>query len=146
MTVPAKRPLFRQEVVDFQQFDRQWGRVVPMQPARVRLTVWFIIGAAAAVIAFLFIAQYARKETVAGYLMPVGGTARVFPNQSGTVSALYVQQGQAVEEGQPLLAVTTAQIAANGEDVNAAILATLAQQKGSLTRHRQRGAPHRLRA
>jgi membrane fusion protein len=134
MTVPAKRPLFRQEVVDFQQFDRQWGRVVPMQPARVRLTVWFIIGAAAAVIAFLFIAQYARKETVAGYLMPVGGTARVFPNQSGTVSALYVQQGQAVEEGQPLLAVTTAQIAANGEDVNAAILATLAQQKGSLTR------------
>jgi len=134
MTVPASRPLFRQEVVEFQQHDRQWGRVVPMQPVRVRLTVWFIIGAAAAVIAFLFVAQYARKETVAGYLMPTGGTARIFPTQSGTVSALYVQQGQSVEEGQPLLAVTTAQIAANGEDVNAAILASLSQQKESLTR------------
>jgi membrane fusion protein len=130
----SKRPLFRQEVLDFQQHNRQWGRVVPMQSLQVRLTVWFIIGAVAAVIAFLFLAQYARKETVAGYLMPAAGTARVFPPQSGTVSAIQVSQGQMVEAGQPMLEVTTAQIAANGEDVNAAILTTLTQQKESLIR------------
>ncbi|MCB4822964.1 HlyD family efflux transporter periplasmic adaptor subunit [Roseicella aerolata] len=134
MTVPSQRPLFRQEVLAFQQQERQWGRVVPMQPLRIRLTVWFIIGAAAAIIAFLFFAQYARKETVAGYLMPAAGTARVFPHQPGTVSAIHVAQGQAVEEGQPLLEVTTTQIALNGEDVNAAILASLAQQRDSLLR------------
>jgi membrane fusion protein len=105
-----------------------------MQPLRVRLTVWFIIGSAAAVIAFLFLAHYARKETVVGYLMPAAGTARVFPPQQGTISAIYIEQGQTVEEGQPLLAVTTAQIATNGEDVNAAVLASLAQQKDALTR------------
>ena len=32
--LPARRPLFRQEVIAFQQQDRQWGRVVPMQPMR----------------------------------------------------------------------------------------------------------------
>ncbi|MDO9709263.1 HlyD family efflux transporter periplasmic adaptor subunit [Paracraurococcus lichenis] len=134
MTVPATRPLFRQEVLEFQQLDRQWGRAVPMQPVRIRLTVWFIISAAAAIVAFLFLAQYARKETVAGYLMPAAGTARVFPTQSGIVSTLLVEQGQAVEEGQPLLSITTTQIAVTGEDVNATILASLAQQKESLNR------------
>jgi membrane fusion protein len=132
--VSALRPLFRQEVIAFQQHDRQWGRVVPMQPMRIRLTVWFIIAAVAAVIAFLFMAQYARKETVSGYLMPTAGTARVFPTQAGTINALYVQQGQKVGEGQPLLAITTTQIAASGEDVNNAILASLAQQTDSLLR------------
>src|SRR4051794_24805151 len=129
-----RRPLFRQEVIAFQQQDRQWGRVVPLQPLRVRLTAWFIIGAAAAVIAFLFVGHYARKETVTGYLMPAAGTARIFPPQPGTISAIFVEQGQVVEQGQPLVAITTTQIATNGEDVNAAILATLTQQKDSLTR------------
>jgi membrane fusion protein len=129
VTVRPERPLFRQQVLEFQQQDRQWGRVVPMQPVRVRFTVWFIISAVAAIITFLFIAQYARKETVAGYLMPAAGSARVFAPQPGIVSALYVEQGKTVEEGQPLMTVTTTQIAANGQDVNAAVLASLEQQK-----------------
>ena len=29
---PARRPLFRKEVIEFQQQNRQWGRVVPLQP------------------------------------------------------------------------------------------------------------------
>ena len=97
--------LFRQEVVEFQQQNRQWGRVVPLQPLPTRLMVWFVTAAAAAVIAFLFLAQYARKETVTGYLAPAAGTARVFAPQQGTVSAVHVEQGQRVEEGQPLLSV-----------------------------------------
>jgi membrane fusion protein len=134
MSITSQPPLFRQEVIAFQQQDRLWGRVVPLQPLRVKLTVWFLIGAAAAIIAFIFVAQYARKETVTGYLVPAAGTARIFPPQPGTISALFIEQGQTVEEGQPLLAVTTTHIATSGEDVNAAILATLTQQKDSLTR------------
>jgi membrane fusion protein len=134
VTVQPKRSLFRQQALDFQQQDRQWGRVVPMQSIGVRFTVWFMILAVAAVITFLFIAQYARKETVAGYLMPAAGSARVFAPQSGIVSAIYVNQGNTVEEGQALMTVTTNQIAANGEDVNAAVLASLEQQKDSIFR------------
>jgi membrane fusion protein len=133
MGAPLRRPLFRHEVIEFEQHNRQWGRVAPLQPRWSRLTVWFMTSAVAAVIAFLFCAHYARKETAAGYLTPASGTARIFAPQPGTVSAIYVEQGQPVEEGQPLLTVTTSQIATSGEDVNAKVLNTLEQQKQSLT-------------
>jgi len=132
--LPTHRPLFRQEVLEFQQHNRQWGRVVPLQPLSTRLMVWCVAAAAAGVIAFLFLAQYARKETAAGYLAPVSGTARVFAPQPGTISAVYVEQGEAVEKGQPLLAVATSQIDASGTDVNATVLNTLSQQRQALTR------------
>lgn len=132
--VTSRRSLFRQEVIEFQQHTRQWGRVVPLQPLPTRLMVWFITASAAVIIAFLFVAQYARKETVIGYLAPAAGTAKIFAPQQGIVSTVYVEQGQHVEEGQPLLSVTTDQIAANGEDVNTSVLNTLMRQRDSLTR------------
>ena len=145
----SRLSLFRQEALEFQRQDRQWGRVVPLQPLPTRLMVWFITAAASAIAAFLFLAQYARKETVTGYLTPASGTARIFAPQQGTISAIHVEQGQRVEEGQLLLSVTTDQIAADGEDVNASILNALARQKESLTRQiaaeEQRAASERGR-
>lgn len=133
--ITPRRPLFRQEAIEFQRHSSgQWGRVVPLQPLPVRLMVWFITAAVAAIVAFLFLAQYARKETVIGYLAPTAGTARIFPPQPGTVSALHVEQGQRVEAGQPLLSVTTSRIASDGEDVDVTILNSLARQKASLLR------------
>jgi membrane fusion protein len=129
-----RRPLFRQEAIEFQQHGQQWGQVVLLQSLPTRLMVWFIAAAAAAIIAFLFLAQYARKETVTGYLTPAAGTARIFVPQQGTVAAVHVEQGQRVGEGQPLLSVTTSRIAANGEDVDATVLAALARQQDQLTR------------
>jgi membrane fusion protein len=147
--VTSRLSLFRQEALEFQRQDRQWGRVVPLQPLPTRLMVWFITAAASAIAAFLFLAQYARKETVTGYLTPASGTARIFAPQQGTISAIHVEQGQRVEEGQLLLSVTTDQIAADGEDVNASILNALARQKESLTRQiaaeEQRAASERDR-
>jgi membrane fusion protein len=126
-------PLFRQEVLDFQRHNRQWGRVVPLQPLSTRLLVWCIVAASACVIGILFFAHYARKEVALGYLTPASGTARIFASQPGTISAVYVAQGQHVEQGQQLLAVETSQVASDGQDVNAAIQQTLEQQKAALT-------------
>jgi membrane fusion protein len=103
-------------------------------------------------IAFLLMAPYARKETVSGYLMPTIGIARVHAPQPGIVSAIHVEDGQQVSEGQPLLSVATAQVAAEGGDVNAAILDALERQKallaGQITAEEQRAASEerRLRA
>lgn len=133
-TVAPRPPLFRQEAIEFQQHHRQWGRVVPLQPLSTRLFVWSVTAAVAAIVAFLFVAQYARKETVVGYLAPASGTAKVFVPQSGTIDAVHVRQGQRVERGQPLLDVAVNQIATSGDDVNADILAILARQKQALTR------------
>jgi membrane fusion protein len=139
---PSRRPLFRQEAIEFQQRNRQWGRVVPLQPLSTRLMVWCVVATAAGVVAFLFSAQYARKEIASGYLAPVSGTAKVFAAQPGIISAVYVAQGETVEKAQPLLTVETSQITTSGEDLNTAILNTLDQQKQALIR-RTAEAVHR---
>jgi membrane fusion protein len=127
-----ERPLFRREAVDFQHNGRQWGDVVLLQPPSSKLLAWTAVAIVAVLFVFLFFAEYARKETVTGYLTPVAGTARVFTPQPGVIETVHVGEGDLVEVGQPLLTIDTAQIAGTGEDVNAVALDTLARQQGLL--------------
>ena len=128
-----QRSLFRQEAVEFQQHHRQWGEVALLQPLSTKVMTWFFTTAVALVFVFLFLGQYARKETVVGYLTPVSGTSKVFIPQQGTIKEIYVKEGQGVQTGQPLFAVETSQIAANGQDVNTTMLDTLESQRNLLT-------------
>jgi membrane fusion protein len=132
--VTSKRSLFRQEAIEFQQHNRQWGEIAALQPLSTKVLTWFLAVAVAVVIAFLFLGQYARKETVAGYLTPTAGTAKIFAAQQGTIKEIHVREGEQVQEGQPLLTVETSHIAENGYDVNATILKTLNSQRDLLTR------------
>jgi membrane fusion protein len=131
--VPSLQLLFRQEAIDFQQYNRQWGQVALLQPLPTNIITWFIVAAVAIIVSFLFVAQYSRKETVIGFLMPTAGTAKIFASQQGTIREIFVKEGQEVEEGQPLLAIGTSQIAANGQDVNVSILSTLEAHRNRLT-------------
>jgi membrane fusion protein len=132
--VTSRRLLFREEAIEFQRHNRQWGQVSHLQPLSTKLLTWFIAGAVALTIAFLFVGQYARKETVSGYLTPTSGTAKIFAAQQGTIKEIHVREGEQVQEGQPLLTVETSHIAENGYDVNATILKTLNSQRDLLTR------------
>jgi len=107
--------------------------VALLQPLSTKVMTWFIITAVALVFTFLFLGQYARKETVVGYLTPISGTSKVFLPQQGTIKEIYVREGQEVQKGQPLLAVETSQIAVNGQDVNSTMLASLESQRNLLT-------------
>src|SRR5262245_19939948 len=110
--VPSQSLLFRHEAIEFQRHNRQWGHVALLQPLSSKIITWFIATAVALAVIFLFLAQYARKETVTGYLTPTAGTAKIFASQQGTIKEVYVQEGEEVEKGQPLLAIETSQIAA----------------------------------
>jgi len=132
--VTQQPSLFRQEAVDFQRHVREWGQVALLQPLSTKVTTWFIAGAIALIISFLFFGQYSRKETVVGYLTPTSGTSKVFVPQLGTIKEIHINEGQQVHEGQPLLTIDTNQIAANGLDVNATMLDTLRSQKELLNR------------
>ena len=125
--------LFRQEAIEFQQHHRQFGELALLQPLSTKLLTWFITMVVAVVLGFLFLGHYARKETVVGYLTPVAGTSKVFIPQQGTITEIYVKEGQEIEKGQPLFAVETSQIAANGQDVNTTMLDTLESQRNLLT-------------
>jgi membrane fusion protein len=132
--VTPRRSLFRREAIEFQQHQRQWGEVVLLQPLSIKLLVWFLTAAVALIIIFLCVAEYARKETVAGYLTPTAGTAKIFAPRPGTITAIHVDEGQIVEESQPLLTIATMEVTVDGEEVNAAKLAALVRQKEFLTR------------
>jgi membrane fusion protein len=124
-----QRPLFRNEAIQFQQHNRQWGDVASLQPLSTKVVAWFLATSAAVIILFLFVAQYSRKEVAVGYLTPTTGTAKIFAPQRGTIKAVHVEQGSTVREGQPLLTIDTDQITADGIDVNASMLNTLRSQK-----------------
>jgi membrane fusion protein len=130
-TQPA---LFRQEAVDFLHQRHSWGEVVSLQPISSAILSWTLAGLVAFILVFISIAQYARKETVTGYLTPAFGTAKIFVPQQGFVKEVYVKEGQEVAEGDPLLTVVTSQITANGDDVNATVLAVLTQQRDVVER------------
>ena len=129
------RALFRQEAVDFHQHRQQWGDVASLQPVSTKIATWFLAVLTAGLIAFLFIAQYARKETAVGYLTPTKGTAKVFVPRRGAIREVHVEEGDSVVEGQPLLTIDTDQIASDGSDVNAALLDTLSAQKDLLAKN-----------
>ena len=131
----ATRPaLFRQEAIDFLHQRNSWGEVVSLQPVSSTILGWTLAGLVAVSLCFLSIAQYARKETVSGYLAPTFGTAKIFVPQQGFVKVIRVKEGQEVAEGDPLLTVVTSQINANGDDVNSTVLAVLAQQRNVIER------------
>ena len=127
-------PLFRREAIEFQQYQRQWGDVVLLQPVSTKLLTWSLTVSVALIIVFLLFAQYARKDTATGYLTPSAGTAKVFAPQQGVIKDVYVKEGQQVTEGQTLLRVATDQLAGGGEDVNAVTLGILTSQKEMLSR------------
>jgi membrane fusion protein len=130
--VTERAPLFRPEAIAFQRL-RQSGEVVMLQPVGGRILFWSLVAVSLLVFAFLVLANYARKETVVGYLVPAAGIARVHVPRAGTVSAVHVAEGDEVAAGQPLFTVAVDQTAADGQNVDAALLATLARQKASLT-------------
>src|SRR3979411_3021279 len=130
----AQPSLFRQEAIDFLHQRRSWGEVVSLQPISSTILSWTLAGLVVLILCFLSIAQYARKETVIGYLTPTFGTAKIFVPQQGFIKELQVKEGQEVAEGDPLLTVVTSQITANGNDVNTTVLAELTQQRDVVKR------------
>jgi len=114
--VSQQRALFRQEALDFQRL-RQSGEVVLLQPVATKLLFWSLAAIFAAVVGFLVLAQFARKETVVGYLAPTAGVAKVLVARAGTIIAVHVRESEAVEEGQPLLTVAIDQTMAGARNV-----------------------------
>src|SRR5688572_4966038 len=95
--------LFRQEAIEFHnQRQEHWGELALLQPLSIKILFWCIIAVVVSGIVFLFLAQYARKETVGGYLVPTAGIAKISVPRQGTIKAIHVEEGQMVGENQPL--------------------------------------------
>jgi len=85
--------LFRKEAISHQS-ERLTGAITLAQPLSIKLTVLMLVAVAVAIITFLFSAEYSRKATVRGFLMPNKGVIKSFANQGGTIEKLWVSAGQ----------------------------------------------------
>ena len=64
-----------------------------------------VVLVAASLVAFLSLAQYTRKSTAAGVLVPDRGLIRLVPAAAGTVLERRISEGQAVQAGELLFIV-----------------------------------------
>ena len=95
------RPLFRPEAVDAQRL--QWlGGVQLMRPPSLAWVTAGVVCAVIALAAFLMLAQYTRKATANGVVVPDRGLIRLVPAVAGTVLERRVVEGQAVQAGDVL--------------------------------------------
>jgi len=95
------RSLFRPEALEAQA--QPWlGRVQLVRPLSLSLLTVGVLVALAAAIAFLTIAQYTRRATVPGVLVPDRGLIRLVPTAAGTVLERNVAEGQTVASGDVL--------------------------------------------
>jgi membrane fusion protein len=93
--------LFRPEALDAQRQPRLGGMLL-LRPLSLSLLTAGVALAALCVIAFLILAEYTRKASTAGVLVPDRGLIRLVPAAAGTVLETRVHEGQVVAAGDVL--------------------------------------------
>jgi membrane fusion protein len=137
--------LFRRQAVDFQRQKFHGAIVLMRSPWQTGVAVFFVL-LALALIAFAATQGFARKETVGGVLMPVGGVLRLVAPQAGVVVATPAAQGSRVAAGQAVVQLSAEQSSATGP-TQEAVARSLASRQGRLSDElRQQGQQARQQA
>lgn len=105
--------LFRPEAVNHAS-RRLHGEVVLASPLSLKLLSAFAVAVVVFAAIFLSTVQFARKETVLGWIAPQGGMIRVVGRQGGLIEEINVSEGEVVAAGQPLALVRLSQDIAGG--------------------------------
>ncbi|MEX0287965.1 MAG: HlyD family efflux transporter periplasmic adaptor subunit [Flavobacteriaceae bacterium] len=91
--------------------------------------------AISAVAVFASLQSYKRKETVAGFLVPQGGLAKVSSERGGVVTEVLVENGQQVESGQNLVRVMQPRNTRSGQDNDSRLKASLERELKAANEH-----------
>jgi membrane fusion protein len=93
--------LFREEAIEARQ-TRWAGEAADIKPISVWAVVGFIALMATAMVAFLFVGKYTKKERVSGVVLSSEGVVRLRTAEAAVISAVKVRDGQQVAEGEVL--------------------------------------------
>lgn len=123
--------LFRQEVIDAKRGD--WlGSIIVAAPLSRWLLTTMAMFFAIALLLFLFLGHYTRRETVSGQLVPEAGLLNVAAPSAGTITWLQVCDGQGVKAGDVLLRLSVEQDSAALGDTHALVGKQLEIQRSRL--------------
>jgi len=119
--------LFRKQALDAQQH-RLLGTISLAQPLSMSVVTLILLGLLTGIVTFLCFSEYARKETVKGYLKPEKGLIKAYTNRNGVIERLFVQEGTLVQAGQPLVSIISSQTLTSGEELSDKLSAELNKQ------------------
>lgn len=123
----AENGLFRANAVQ-QQSARLDGDVIIAQPVSSSFLTTVLLCVVIAIIAFLSLTSFNRKETVSGYLKPDIGLAKVVSSRAGVIQQVYVDDGQQVQAGDRLALVTVPEHLSAGDSLTGTLFQGLLQQ------------------
>ena len=129
--------LFRQQAVDKQQI-RLYGAVLLRQPVSYLIAFFCLFMFSFLALSLLIFGEFARKESVSGYLVPQAGLLKIKSSRTGFVSQSPVAQGDLVVQDQLLLSLHDPNQLLFGTSVGAQLLDKLAHQE-TLTNQRLAG-------
>lgn len=125
------RRLFRQEALETHQ-QRLLGDVFLTHPLSFSGFTLFLSGIVIAVIVFVSLGSYARKETVTGFLSPDKGIVKVHAPRIGVVGQLHVREGTFVKQGAALVTLLGERITGSGIAVDSSMLNAVDAQLGEI--------------
>jgi len=96
--------LFRQQAVE-KQHVRLYGPVLLRQPISYHVAFFFLFLFSILSIELLVFGEFARKETVSGYLVPQMDLLKAKSSRAGFVNQLPVAQGDVVSSDELLLSL-----------------------------------------
>ncbi len=100
-----------------------------LRSLRWTLPTLLLAGAMLGAAIFAATASYARRQPTIGALAPAAGAVRIAPPRAGTLAALHVAQGEAVEAGAPLFTLDFGQSLDGGGTLDAALREALDRQE-----------------
>lgn len=127
--------LFRREAIQAKRSD-MLGPIQAAAPLSGWVFVAFALVLAGAIIVFLLFGHYTRRAHVSGSLVPSRGLLALDASLNGRVSRVWVDEGQAVRSGQPLLTLTAQTDSPGVGDVHAVIAQRLKAQQRRLASDR----------
>ncbi len=122
--------LFRQQAIAH-KYQRLHGPVLLAHSWSNAALVLFLAMLVAAIVAFACVFGFTRKEAVAGVVVPDKSLLRVTAPQTGTVSRVFVREGQSVREGDAMYVISSERTTAQG-DTQASINGSVERQIGRL--------------
>ena len=132
----AEQGLFRANAVK-QQSARLDGDVIIAQPLSTTLLTVILVGVVLALLTFLSLASFNRKETVTGYLKPDMGLAKVMSPRSGVIQQVFIEDGQQVQAGDRLALLSMPDNLAIGDSLSSTLQQGIQQQIALVSQRRE---------
>ncbi|WP_305810208.1 efflux RND transporter periplasmic adaptor subunit [Photobacterium kishitanii] len=134
--VARGKHLYRPEYFEAQKVTSQ-GRILLNASFNQNIYLCLSMLVLIAIVTFITLAEYTRRETLVGLVSPLEGMVKVQANDSGYIEQIFVKEGDKVENLTPLYEIKTERFDDSGIAVKQRILVSIENQYQLLVERRQ---------